>query len=776
MAGIHVLCIDDEPSLLELTKIFLERSSDLYVDTLLSAREVLDKLEERNYDVIIADYDMPDIDGIALLKQLREGGYDIPFIIFTGKGREEIVIEAINLGADFYLQKGGDPRSQFAELEHKLRHAVNEYRAKKDVEESEQRYRSIFEHTGSATIIIEDDATIYLANDIFSSLSGYPRSEIEGIKKWTEFVSPDDIEDMYEYHRARRIDPDSVPDKYEFTYITGNGEEKQAYVMVGVIPGTRRSVASVIDMSEKIRYEEELRRTNDEMAAALEEARAAEEALTEYCRDLNEFQQKLVESRNELWEIIDFLPDATFAIDSDGSVIVWNNAIENMTGISREDMIGKNYEAYSTAFYKECRHLLADILLSDASDSFGEYEKSNQNGYSSYKEVYSPYIYGGKGGYLWAKASLLFNSSGAVIGAIETIRDISDKKIVDERLRERERRYRNLMNSIEDFVYTYDTEGRFTEVNQALCRAIHKNPEEIIGKTNYELNFPREMLDRWEDAQALVLSEGKKISAFMNMKLADNRFHYYQAVLNPMRNEDGEIEGIVGISHDITDQKEIHQELESANLKLKILSRLTRHDVANQLTVIEGLIDIIDNDDYATEEVQRHLSEIRRSIDVIKEDIAYTRKFELLGDAPPEWQNIQKIAEKIRDLILPDSIKLDIATGDLEVLADPMFSKTIYNLFENSLRHGGDVTQITISYSSDAESLTLYVKDDGAGVPQDIRETVFEPGVGANTGLGLFFVKEVLAMTCMEIFECGSGEGGACFGIRVPAGHFRFSK
>lgn len=706
---------------------------------------------------------------------LRESGNDIPYIIFTGKGREEVVIEAINLGADFYMQKGGDPRSQFAELEHKLRHAVNEFRAKKNLEESELRYRSIFEHTGSATIIIEEDATIYLANDIFSKLSGYPRSEIEGKKKWTEFVSPDDLERMSQYHRNRRLDPDSVPYDYEFNFQMQDGQKRQAYVTVGMIPGTTQSVASVVDISEKVKYEEELRRTNEEMSAAYEEAKAAEEALSEYCRDLSEYQEKLVESRNELMEIIDFLPDATFAIDSNGGVILWNKAIEKMTGITRNDMIGKTYEAYSTAFYKESRPLLADILLSDSVDP-KKFENSNRNSYSSYKEAFSPIIYGGKGGYLWAKASLLFNSSGTPVGAIETIRDITDKKISEERLKEREELYRNLMNSIEDFVYTYDTKGRFTEVNKALCSAIQKNPEEIIGKTNNELNFPREMLDRWEDAQALVLSEGKKISAFMNMKLADNRFHYYQAVLNPMRNEDGEIEGIVGISHDITDQKEIHQELESANLKLKILSRLTRHDVANQLTVIEGLIDIIDNNGCTPEEVQRHLSEIRRSIETIKEDIAYTRKFELLGDAPPEWQNIQKIAEKIRDLILPDSIKLDIATGDLEVLADPMFSKTIYNLFENSLRHGGDVTQITISYSSDDESLTLYVKDDGAGVPQDIRETVFEPGVGANTGLGLFFVKEVLAMTRMEIFECGSEEGGACFGIRVPAGHFRFSK
>jgi PAS domain S-box-containing protein len=121
---IHVLYVDDEPDLLELGKLFLEQSCDITVITATSARRALEMLKDNPVDAVVSDFQMPDMDGISLLKQIRPYYSALPFILFTGKGREEVVIEALNNGADFYLQKGGDPKSQFTELEHKIRQAV----------------------------------------------------------------------------------------------------------------------------------------------------------------------------------------------------------------------------------------------------------------------------------------------------------------------------------------------------------------------------------------------------------------------------------------------------------------------------------------------------------------------------------------------------------------------------------------------------------------------------------------------------------------------------
>ncbi|HWQ63078.1 MAG TPA: PocR ligand-binding domain-containing protein [Methanospirillum sp.] len=121
---ITVLTVDDEPTLLEVGRLFLERMSDITVETASSGKEALELLGGRPYDAIIADYDMPEMSGIELLHIVRSRFGDLPFILFTGKGRESVAIDALNAGADFYLQKGGDPRSQYVELASNVRQAV----------------------------------------------------------------------------------------------------------------------------------------------------------------------------------------------------------------------------------------------------------------------------------------------------------------------------------------------------------------------------------------------------------------------------------------------------------------------------------------------------------------------------------------------------------------------------------------------------------------------------------------------------------------------------
>ena len=133
---ISLLYVDDEPVLLELCTIFLERSGGFSVTTAQGAPEGLQLLSEQSFDAILSDYQMPDMDGIEFLKHLKESGDDTPFLIFTGKGREEVVIEALNNGADFYIQKGGDPKSQFAELINKIRYAVERRRAEEALRQS----------------------------------------------------------------------------------------------------------------------------------------------------------------------------------------------------------------------------------------------------------------------------------------------------------------------------------------------------------------------------------------------------------------------------------------------------------------------------------------------------------------------------------------------------------------------------------------------------------------------------------------------------------------
>jgi len=152
---IHALYVDDEPALLDLGKTFLEQSRDISIDTDLSPKDALARATTGRYDAIISDYQMPEMDGISLLKQIRKSGQRIPFILFTGRGREEVVIDALNNGADYYLQKGGNPRAQFAELRNMIVQAAGRRRIEAELKQSEERYRNVVEDQTEATLPVQ---------------------------------------------------------------------------------------------------------------------------------------------------------------------------------------------------------------------------------------------------------------------------------------------------------------------------------------------------------------------------------------------------------------------------------------------------------------------------------------------------------------------------------------------------------------------------------------------------------------------------------------------
>jgi CheY-like chemotaxis protein len=145
VSELSILSVDDEPDLVELSKEILESLYGMRVQTTTSVQEALGLIKDVRFDAIVSDYQMPGMDGIDFLKKLRSEKDQTPFILFTGRGREEVVVQAIDSGADAYVQKGTDIRSAFAELAHKIRNSVVRFRAERAMEESEVRYRSMID-------------------------------------------------------------------------------------------------------------------------------------------------------------------------------------------------------------------------------------------------------------------------------------------------------------------------------------------------------------------------------------------------------------------------------------------------------------------------------------------------------------------------------------------------------------------------------------------------------------------------------------------------------
>jgi PAS domain S-box-containing protein/putative nucleotidyltransferase with HDIG domain len=137
--------------------------------------------------------------------------------------------------------------------------------AEKELKESEEKYRTVFENTGTAMIIIEEDMTISVANRQFEQLSGYSKEEIENKIKWTKFIIPEDLEKMKEYHLLRRKEKESTPTSYEFSLRNKLGEIKNIWLKVGMIPGTKKSVASLTDITARKTYEGKLKKSIEDV-------------------------------------------------------------------------------------------------------------------------------------------------------------------------------------------------------------------------------------------------------------------------------------------------------------------------------------------------------------------------------------------------------------------------------------------------------------------------------------------------------------------------------
>ena len=223
---------------------------------------------------------------------------------------------------------------------------------------------------------------------------------------------------------------------------------------------------------------------------------------------------------------------------------------------------------------------------------------------------------------------------------------------------------------------------------------------------------------------------------------------------------------------DITDNKQAQEALTQANKKLNLMNNITRHDILNQLTALIGFLEISRNDT-KDPELLKFIHKEELAANAIRSQILFTRDYQDVGVHSPKWQDVAETVSLAIATIDLRKAGVDLNLQHTQVFADPLLEKVFYNLVENSIRHGENVTKITLTAMVDANGMDLIYEDNGAGVPVDAKEKIFRREYFKNTGFGLFLTREILAITGLSIVENGVPGSGARFVIHVPKGMFR---
>jgi len=402
---------------------------------------------------------------------------------------------------------------------------------------------------------------------------------------------------------------------------------------------------------------------------------------------------------------------------------------------------------------------------------------------------------------------------------IHVIEQATTRRTAELALRESENRFRTIIENIIDVYYRTDSEGILIYASPSVLQMLgYDSLDEVIGKRNGE--FWKEPAER--EIFMALLKEKKEVRDYEVTLLTRAGEAIHVAVSSRIcTDENGAFDGVEGILRDISERKKAEAELKAKNLELaemnrelsdtlkkltavqtelaernqdlivreeslkrsaaalkrankqlNLLSSITRHDILNQITALNGYLTLV-RDELPDGITTGYLDMLESVAGTIETQIAFTRVYQDLGSQEPQWLEISSLIPHIT------ISGLTITESDLNgirIYADPIAGKVFENLLDNTIRHGGAVSRIEVTAHKEPGHLIITWDDNGVGIPASEKELIFQRGYGKNTGFGLFLVREILSITGITIREIGTEGNGARFEILIPEGGYQINQ
>jgi PAS domain S-box-containing protein len=777
MNPLNILIVDDQPINLKLLRAELEAEGHKVFDA-SNGQEGLAVLDREQIDVIISDILMPVMDGYRFCYEVRrsERHRGIPFIVYTSTylspADEKL---SLDLGADRYL---GKPAS-VAEIKRTIAEAIaaprrqptavfdstdvlKEYNAglvakleKKNVELSSAMslltlQSTALETSADAMLITDAGGVIIWVNPAFTAATGYTDEESVG---QTPRILKSGLQDEAFYREFWDTILGGRTFRGEFINRRKDGTlyylEQTVTSVLGEDGTVTHFVGVMHDITERKRSEEQLREAN-----------------------------------SQLREFLDHSPAVLYALRVEGETIVPRFASENITrllGFDSADAL--TYEWWLGQLHDEDRQRAADSIAQTLTNgsSRNEYRLRHKDGT-----------------YRWVEDNqrLARDAEGRAIELVGVWTDITDRKRAEDELHETERRFREMLDSLELISIMRDREGRVTYCNDYFLRLTGWSREEIIGTSWFERFLPPEIVDKVREVFRTLLKDEEHRHYTNEIVTRSGERRLIQWNHSLLYSKAGEVIGVASIAEDITDRAQLEKQLFRAQ-RLESLGTLAggiAHDLNNLLLPILMGVTLLKRfgpnapSMQAIENIERS---VKRGSELVKQVLLFARG----GQTSREPVRIGDVVREIQAIItstFPKDITLETAvarevypvTGDTTQL-----TQVLLNLCVNSrdaMPQGG---QITISARnhllSDTEAMmhaalaggayaVVEVADTGQGMSKEIIDLIFDPffttkEVGSGTGLGLSTVQGIVSNHGGFVTVTSAPGEGSTFTVFLPA-------
>jgi PAS domain S-box-containing protein len=515
---IRVLQVDDESDFADLTKTFLEREDDRFaVETATDAGEGLQYISDRPPDCVVSDYNMPGMDGIEFLEAVREECPDLPFILFTGRGSEEVASEAISAGVTDYLQKGSGT-SQYTVLANRISNVVKAARSASEAEQRRYRLEQILKTVPGCVVQLNTDGQFVFANERAEAVLGLETDELTdrtyNDAEW-ELQKPNGAPIPDEQLPFRQV-CDAAEPIYDarHTITWPDGSEKILSVNAAPLFDETGSVESVVASLSDITDRRERQ------------------------RELQLLQQAFDDANVPIT-----LADPS---DEENPLVYVNDAFERVTGYPPEKALGRN-----------CRFLQGDgtdpekiTALRDAIDSQEPITVELRN-------------YRKDGTEFWNRLTVtpIYDDRGQLVRYLGTQEDITERKEREQKLNAERRSIERALDTLDELFYVLDTDGSLRRWNDQVPETTGYTDRDLAEIHAAEL-FHNDDRETIHTAIETTLAEGRA-TVEADLLTPDGERRPYEFTGTQLNDGDGNVTGLVGIGRDLTDRRRRERRFEA---------------------------------------------------------------------------------------------------------------------------------------------------------------------------------------------------------------------